>query len=785
MDGEFSNLSDRDLVANLGWVQRLAVSLARNGDADDLAQDVARVWLEKRPALVHSPREWLASVARKLALDRARSEDSRAARERSVARTEAQSFEVVERGARQRRVVDAVLQLDEPYRSTILYRYLDDLSTREVALRMGVLEPTVRKRVERALALLRERFEREHGARADAWFLALLEPGLRNAAFKGVGLMSMKWIAAASLLVLLAGSTWYARSHSGPVFGEAVGGAGMVVPSEITAAREQPLSEASSLEEMEAPRAAVENAPMPTAPGLRGLVFVDDQRLAPSDLEITWKDSGPQSAVEAHVDAAAASWSLDTLGGEPGRLWITSSSTVPAMIPVPAELWEHGGTFDLKLTKQPLPRLAFQVDRRIELERSLEHVRYDGNQSTHVTDERGQALVTGLPRAGSVSVTVDCSQRDRDVVLGDGSTTSMRYQRQPDWHTRLADDESGDLEQTLLVRPPLGEACANGEVPAWAIALAGGAELVRVVARDTTHETPQGRSQRFALEQDEQGRFQLCASSPGTAAVWLERKADGQRLSAETALSFAEPGAQSPITFRELGGRQLELTFLQVPERGNLQVRLVGKGSTAPPLTLTCEGATLSQELTVTEDQNLMLSLRVGANVHDKSCWSRLVKVEGRREITVDLSGGERNVRFECPEIGELANESTIGFMHCDHGQVDLEQGVTVLCTSGRASTAVHIPNGRWLWRYDDRKQPAIWGTVDVVAAKAGEELLLQPKVRLVPAEELGAGVRFDEIGGQSLADLPVSFRSLSTKSPGERIVVPVDAKYVLLEPKK
>ncbi|NOT32489.1 MAG: hypothetical protein HOP15_18745, partial [Planctomycetes bacterium] len=52
MDGDASNPRDRELVANLGWVQRLALSLARDRDAaDDLAQDVARVWLEKRPAL--------------------------------------------------------------------------------------------------------------------------------------------------------------------------------------------------------------------------------------------------------------------------------------------------------------------------------------------------------------------------------------------------------------------------------------------------------------------------------------------------------------------------------------------------------------------------------------------------------------------------------------------------------------------------------------------------------------------------------------------------------------
>ena len=58
-------------------------------------------------------------------------------------------------------------------------------------------------------------------------------------------------------------------------------------------------------------------------------------------------------------------------------------------------------------------------------------------------------------------------------------------------------------------------------------------------------------------------------------------------------------------------------------------------------------------------------------------------------------------------------------------------------------------------------------------------------RLRFVPAVELGAGARFDEIGGQSLATLPETIRSSSIKSPGERIVVPVDAKYVVLGIKK
>lgn len=169
------SMSGARLVANLGWVQRLALSIARNPDAaDDLTQEVARVWLERRPDLaqpptgIHGVRAWLAAVTRKIAVDRVRSENARRARERSVSRAEAcdDPYDVVERGAWQKRVTEAVMELPEPYRSTILYCYLDQLPTPLVAERMGARQATVRKRLERGLAMLRVRLG---GEVEDAW----------------------------------------------------------------------------------------------------------------------------------------------------------------------------------------------------------------------------------------------------------------------------------------------------------------------------------------------------------------------------------------------------------------------------------------------------------------------------------------------------------------------------------------------------------------------------------------------------------------------------------------
>ncbi len=177
------SIPSAELVANLGWVQRLALSLARNPDAaDDLTQEVARVWLERRPDLADPPqgaygiRAWLAAVTRRLALDRVRSESARRAREHSVAVPEltGDTYEVVERGAWQKRVTESVMDLPEPYRSTILYCYLDQLTTRVVAERMSVREATVRKRLERGLTMLRLRLGGKANDGSQRWLAGIL-----------------------------------------------------------------------------------------------------------------------------------------------------------------------------------------------------------------------------------------------------------------------------------------------------------------------------------------------------------------------------------------------------------------------------------------------------------------------------------------------------------------------------------------------------------------------------------------------------------------------------------
>jgi hypothetical protein len=68
------------------------------------------------------------------------------------------------------------MELPEPYASTVLHHYLDGLSTTEIARSTGCASATVRKRLERARAMLRDKLDREFDCDTKSWALALALP---------------------------------------------------------------------------------------------------------------------------------------------------------------------------------------------------------------------------------------------------------------------------------------------------------------------------------------------------------------------------------------------------------------------------------------------------------------------------------------------------------------------------------------------------------------------------------------------------------------------------------
>ncbi len=165
------------LLAESGYVRRLAHALVRgshaNTDADDVAQDVAVAALQQRTAPAHL-RGWLAAVARRLSA-RARRDAGRRARHEANAAPPPHRDEGVHAAERLRlhqRLTSAVLALPEPYRTAVTLRFLDELPPRAIAARLGTTSEVVRQRVARGLALLRERLDGDIGDR-DRWLRAL------------------------------------------------------------------------------------------------------------------------------------------------------------------------------------------------------------------------------------------------------------------------------------------------------------------------------------------------------------------------------------------------------------------------------------------------------------------------------------------------------------------------------------------------------------------------------------------------------------------------------------
>jgi RNA polymerase sigma factor (sigma-70 family) len=140
--------------------------VATGSEADDVAQETLHQALRRPPADDRNPRGWLARVARRVAARMRRGHNRRTTREQVVARaaaaaSEPPADEALIRASLQRSVVDAVIRLAEPYRSAILLHYLDEMSTSAVAKQLGVPVETVRTRLKRSLAQLREVLARE------------------------------------------------------------------------------------------------------------------------------------------------------------------------------------------------------------------------------------------------------------------------------------------------------------------------------------------------------------------------------------------------------------------------------------------------------------------------------------------------------------------------------------------------------------------------------------------------------------------------------------------------
>lgn len=188
------------LLEHTEWVEALARRLVRDdATAEDVVQETWFAVLRRPPRFVHTIRPWLAGVVRNFAARAHREEYRRVRRERLVARSESVSEkpdELLQWAELQFQIVDAVRQLSEPFRSTVLLRFFANMNRREIAEKEGVSTTTVGSRINTALDRLRHSLDRAHGGDYRAW-RAIIIPCL--------GLKEMAAPAASAALTTSAG----------------------------------------------------------------------------------------------------------------------------------------------------------------------------------------------------------------------------------------------------------------------------------------------------------------------------------------------------------------------------------------------------------------------------------------------------------------------------------------------------------------------------------------------------------------------------------------------------
>lgn len=139
--------------------------------AEDLVQETLALALERPPRETRGLAGLLRVSLRHVAFKRTRSERGRSEREQATARPEElpSTVSLVEHRALLEGVAGALLGLHEPYQTALFLRYFEDLPPRAISARLGVNEATIKSRLHRGLALLRERLDEKHDGGRAAW----------------------------------------------------------------------------------------------------------------------------------------------------------------------------------------------------------------------------------------------------------------------------------------------------------------------------------------------------------------------------------------------------------------------------------------------------------------------------------------------------------------------------------------------------------------------------------------------------------------------------------------
>ncbi|NVB84996.1 MAG: RNA polymerase sigma factor [Kofleriaceae bacterium] len=168
--------SAEQLFQDVAWLKSLATRLANDrDDADDLVQEAWIAAWRRQPDAARPMRAWLTKVVRDLAGMKHRSDRRRAARHALTddAQVPAAPDELLAQIRLHKRLVELVIELDEPYRSTIIARFVEGRTSASIAQSLGIPAGTVRKRLHEALSRLRAGLDANAGDRK-RWAPAVL-----------------------------------------------------------------------------------------------------------------------------------------------------------------------------------------------------------------------------------------------------------------------------------------------------------------------------------------------------------------------------------------------------------------------------------------------------------------------------------------------------------------------------------------------------------------------------------------------------------------------------------
>lgn len=294
-----SDVHDPDFyLLHEGYVRALARRLVYDPHAaDDLFQAAWLAALQRPPRDGSTPRRWLARIVRNLASKLWLGDRRRQQRERqSMPPPEPSSPDaVLAHEQERRRLVEALLALDDPYRATLIARFFEGLSAEQIAARDGLPIETVRTRQKRGLQHLRERLlPGGPAAMALVHGLHLGGPGARavlGRVVQGVAIMKTKqWLLSVGVLVLLT-TGWFVLP--------------MLLPRAAQPASPPPVAAIATVE-APSPAAAPETTAPPPSREVAAPANATPVTTGSLQVRVQWADHRPASDIGVRVGFAAA-----------------------------------------------------------------------------------------------------------------------------------------------------------------------------------------------------------------------------------------------------------------------------------------------------------------------------------------------------------------------------------------------------------------------------------------------------------------------------------------------